>query len=94
MSCHQWSNTLVGPSFVTIAQKYKGQKNIMDGLIQKVIDGGAGTFGHIPMNPHPQHSKEEIEKNGKCHTKGSKVTKGSECFSQVAECSGLDLYLS
>ncbi|MCH2204758.1 MAG: PQQ-dependent sugar dehydrogenase [Lentisphaerales bacterium] len=62
MSCNQWSNTLVGPSFVTIAQKYKGQKNIMDGLIQKVIDGGAGTFGHIPMNPHPQHTKKEIEK--------------------------------
>ena len=55
-ACHSVDNKIVGPSFKEIAKKYKGDKTAVAKLSDKVIKGGAGTWGEIPMAPHPQVS--------------------------------------
>lgn len=58
-TCHKADQALVGPSFAAIAKKYKNQPSAADKLAGKVIKGGSGNWGQIPMTPHPQLSKKE-----------------------------------
>ncbi|MGV3639127.1 MAG: c-type cytochrome [Adhaeribacter sp.] len=55
-ACHSVDNKIVGPSFKEIAKKYKGDKTAVAKLSDKIIKGGAGAWGEIPMAPHPQIS--------------------------------------
>ncbi|MEO6453655.1 MAG: c-type cytochrome, partial [Ginsengibacter sp.] len=59
-TCHKPLQPLVGPSFAAIAKKYKGQPGTVDKLTGKVIKGGGGVWGHVPMTPHTQLSKEDV----------------------------------
>lgn len=56
MACHSVDAKIVGPGFKEIAAKYKGDKTATAKLTEKVIKGGAGVWGEIPMSPHPQLS--------------------------------------
>jgi cytochrome c551/c552 len=56
-ACHSVDNKIVGPAFKDIAKKYKGDKTAVTKLSDKIIKGGAGSWGDIPMAPHPQISK-------------------------------------
>ncbi len=59
-TCHKIDERLVGPSFKEIANKYAGADEAMvDSLAGKVLTGGAGVWGQIPMTPHPNMSKED-----------------------------------
>ena len=61
-TCHKLNERLVGPSFKEIATKYAGADEVMvDSLAGKVINGGAGVWGQIPMTPHPAMSKEDAK---------------------------------
>jgi len=62
MSCHQEDKKIVGPSFLDIAKKYKADKKNIDYLSSKVIKGGKGVWGQIPMNAHPNLSKKNTDK--------------------------------
>lgn len=62
MTCHKLDMKLVGPSFQEIAAKYKGQAEATDKLVEKVIAGGTGNWGQIPMTPHPALAKEDVKK--------------------------------
>lgn len=53
LACHSVDKKLVGPAYVEIAKKYKGKKDAEDMLIKKVINGGGGVWGTIPMPPNP-----------------------------------------
>jgi cytochrome c len=55
-ACHSVDNKIVGPAFKDIAKKYKGDKTAPAKLAEKVIQGGSGNWGEIPMAPHPQIS--------------------------------------
>ncbi|GGX76962.1 c-type cytochrome [Massilia dura] len=57
MACHAVANKLVGPSYRDVAAKYAGQKDAEAKLVTKVIKGGAGVWGAIPMPPSPQVSE-------------------------------------
>ena len=59
MACHAVANKLVGPSYKDVAAKYEGQKGAEDKLVQKVIKGGAGVWGPVPMPANPQVSEAE-----------------------------------
>lgn len=59
MACHAVASKLVGPSFKDVAAKYAGQKGAEDKLVEKVIKGGAGTWGPVPMPANPQVSEAE-----------------------------------
>ena len=49
MACHAIDKKLVGPSYKDVSAKYAGQKDAVDKLSQKVIKGGAGVWGPVPM---------------------------------------------
>ena len=59
MACHAVANKLVGPSYKDVAAKYNGQKGAEDKLVQKVMKGGAGVWGPVPMPANPQVSEAE-----------------------------------
>jgi cytochrome c len=58
-ACHSPNQRLVGPSLVSIAQKYAGKAGVQSALADKVIKGGAGVWGQVPMTPHPQLAKKD-----------------------------------
>ncbi|MEL6670448.1 MAG: PKD domain-containing protein, partial [Bacteroidota bacterium] len=58
-SCHDPIIKSVGPSYQQIADYYKGQSGVIDGLASKIITGGNGVWGEKIMAGHPQHTMEE-----------------------------------
>jgi cytochrome c len=60
-TCHQTKRKVVGPSYLEIAKKYKGDKKAVETLVSKVKKGGSGVWGKVPMTPHPKLKEEEIE---------------------------------
>lgn len=61
MACHAVDKKLVGPGYKEVAAKYKGDKTAADKLTQKVLKGGVGAWGQIPMPPNPQVSEAEAK---------------------------------
>ena len=53
MVCHKTDAKLIGPSYKEVAAKYAGQKGAVDTLAEKVIKGGVGVWGQVPMTPNP-----------------------------------------
>ncbi|WP_316151818.1 c-type cytochrome [Cupriavidus sp. BIC8F] len=60
MACHAMDRKLVGPSFVDIAGKYKGQ-DAHAALARKVKAGGQGAWGSVPMPPQPQIPDSDVQ---------------------------------
>lgn len=58
-ACHKIDQKLVGPAYEAVAAKYQKTDKDLDYLAGKIIDGGKGVWGEIPMTPHPNLSKEE-----------------------------------
>ena len=59
MACHAVANKVLGPAFKDVAAKYAGQKDAEDKLVGKVLKGGSGAWGAIPMPANPQVSEAE-----------------------------------
>lgn len=59
MACHAVDKKLVGPAYKDVAAKYKGDKTAEAKLAEKVMKGGVGAWGQVPMPANPQVSKEE-----------------------------------
>ena len=51
-ACHAVDKKLVGPAYVDVAAKYKGDKDAVAKLTKKVKEGGSGVWGQIPMPPN------------------------------------------
>lgn len=62
LACHAEDKKLVGPSMKEIGAKYKGQKDAVAKLSEKVKKGGAGAWGQVPMPPHPHIKDDDIKK--------------------------------
>ena len=62
MACHAVDKKLVGPSFKDVAKKYAGDKTAADKLAAKIIKGGAGVWGPVPMPANPQVSEADAKK--------------------------------
>jgi len=58
-ACHQMDEKSAGPSYKMIAAKYEKEPKAIDLLSDKVLNGGAGVWGEIPMAAHPQLTKEQ-----------------------------------
>ncbi|NVO05523.1 MAG: c-type cytochrome [Rhodoferax sp.] len=50
-ACHLPDKKLVGPAYKDIAAKYKGRADAVPFLMQRVREGGPGTWGQVPMVP-------------------------------------------
>jgi cytochrome c len=61
MGCHGIDNKIVGPAYKDVAKKYKGQKGIEAQLVQKVLKGGKGAWGEIPMPANTQVNEAEAK---------------------------------
>lgn len=59
MACHAIGSKLVGPAYKDVAAKYAGQKDAEAKLVAKVMKGGAGVWGPVPMPANPQVSEAE-----------------------------------
>ncbi len=59
MACHAVGSKLVGPAYKDVAAKYAGQKDAEDKLVAKVMKGGSGTWGAVPMPANPQVTEGE-----------------------------------
>ncbi len=60
LTCHKADTKLVGPSYQEVADKYTDAD--IDHLATKIIEGGKGAWGEIPMTPHAGMSKENAKK--------------------------------
>ncbi|MFM2406987.1 MAG: hypothetical protein RL223_4867 [Pseudomonadota bacterium] len=51
LACHAIDKKVVGPAYKEVAAKYKGDKSAEAKLTEKIIKGGAGVWGQMPMPP-------------------------------------------
>ena len=59
--CHKATEKVIGPAFQEVANKYAGQDTAIAYLSKKIIAGGSGVWGAIPMAPHPQLAQADVE---------------------------------
>ena len=62
MACHAVDKKVVGPSYKDVAKKYAGQKDAVDQLAVKVIKGGSGVWGPVPMPANAQVNDADAKK--------------------------------
>jgi len=62
MACHAAEKKLVGPSYKEVAIKYAAQKDAVDRLAVKIIKGGSGVWGPVPMPANGQVSEADAKK--------------------------------
>ena len=58
--CHQMAGQLVGPGFDAIRTKYAGQEHVAY-LRDKIVNGGAGVWGSMPMPPMPAVEEDALQ---------------------------------
>lgn len=62
MACHAVDKKLVGPSYKAVAAKYAGQAGAVDKLAEKIIKGGGGVWGPVPMPANAQVNAADAKK--------------------------------
>ena len=62
MSCHAVDRKILGPSFKEVAAKYKDNKGAADMLATKIVKGGSGVWGAVPMPANNQVSEADAKK--------------------------------
>lgn len=61
LSCHAVDKKLVGPAYKDVAAKYATDKTALAKLVGKVMQGGAGVWGTMPMPANPQVTEAEAK---------------------------------
>ncbi|KGM41885.1 hypothetical protein JY96_04190 [Aquabacterium sp. NJ1] len=61
LACHSVDKKVVGPAYKDVANKYRGQKGIEAKLVEKVMKGGKGAWGEVPMPANPQVNEAEAK---------------------------------
>ncbi len=57
--CHHRNERRVGPPYEMIASLHAGKNEIADKLVRKILNGGSGTWGAMPMPANSHVSKNE-----------------------------------
>jgi cytochrome c len=60
LGCHAVDKKIVGPSFQSVAQKYKHDQNAPTFLKNKITKGGAGSWGVVPMPANAKLSDADL----------------------------------
>jgi cytochrome c len=53
-ACHSIDKKSIGPAYRDVSLKYRGKTGAVENLAKKVISGGSGAWGNVPMAGHPQ----------------------------------------
>jgi cytochrome c len=61
-TCHHPINKIIGPAHTEVAKKYEFNKASVEMLAQKIIKGGVGVWGEVPMSAHVDISQADAEK--------------------------------
>jgi cytochrome c len=61
-TCHHLTNKIIGPSHTEVAKKYEFTQSNVTLLAGKIVKGGSGVWGEIPMTAHPDVSQADAEK--------------------------------
>ena len=62
MACHAVDKKLVGPSYKDVAKKYGNDAKAVDALAVKIVKGGSGVWGPVPMPANAQVNEAEAKK--------------------------------
>ena len=62
MACHAVDKKVVGPAYKDVAKKYAGDAKAADMLATKIIKGGSGTWGPVPMPANSQVNEADSKK--------------------------------
>ncbi|MGL1886902.1 MAG: DUF1080 domain-containing protein [Reichenbachiella sp.] len=58
-ACHNTELKTIGPAYITVARKYMDNQKSIDMLTDKIISGGSGVWGDVPMVAHNALSNDE-----------------------------------
>ena len=61
-ACHAVDKKVVGPAYKDVAAKYANDKTAADKLAQKIMKGGSGVWGPVPMPANPQVNEADAKK--------------------------------
>lgn len=62
LACHKVDTKVVGPAYTDVARKYPYSTANVDLLSSKIINGGSGTWGAVPMAAHPSLAAADAKK--------------------------------
>ena len=62
MACHSVDKKIVGPAYKDVAKKHGNDASKAGALADKIMKGGSGVYGAVPMPANTQVSKEEATK--------------------------------
>ncbi|NBW77918.1 MAG: cytochrome C' [Betaproteobacteria bacterium] len=62
LACHAIDRKVVGPAFKDVAAKYANDKTAADKMAYKIVKGGVGAWGAVPMPANPQVSEAESKR--------------------------------
>jgi cytochrome c len=65
-TCHRLhesgAGSSIGPAYDQVAAKYSNPADsTVDRLVKKVISGGSGIWGSVPMTPHPALKADDVK---------------------------------
>jgi cytochrome c len=61
LTCHKIAEASTGPSYQDIANKYENTDANVTMLADKIVKGGSGNWGSVPMVPHPAISEDSAK---------------------------------
>jgi cytochrome c len=61
LTCHKISEKLTGPAYKDVAAKYENTDANVSLLAEKIVKGGQGVWGPIPMTPHAALSEADAK---------------------------------
>ena len=61
LTCHKVNEKNIGPAYEDVAAKYENTDANVKMLAEKIIKGGSGNWGAIPMTPPPALSQDDAE---------------------------------
>ncbi len=61
LTCHKVDEKLTGPAYRDVANKYENTEANIKLLAEKIVKGGTGVWGEIPMTPHPAITPADAE---------------------------------
>jgi cytochrome c len=61
LTCHKVEEKHTGPSYKEVSQKYEATDANITLLSDKIIKGGVGVWGQVPMTPHDTLSVENAK---------------------------------
>ena len=58
-TCHKEATASIGPNYMDVSMKYKGDRDAMAYLKRKIVEGGSGVWGEVMMPAHPNITSDE-----------------------------------